>query len=176
MKMTGMMGLLKDAGKDFMDDECPVRAAALSYYIVFSLPPLLILILLIAVLAKLGHKVDRLKVPFLRPIDDSETARERTLIARWGRFVTGHARAVFIVALLVRPLPVAPFVCAWNVRVYVVPAGITLPGKGSPVTGSIMTRTMSAFGSSNFETSTQYTYDPFERLLDDSGVWNRSRS
>ena len=28
--------------------------------------------LLIAVLAKLGHKVDRLKVPFLRPIDDSE--------------------------------------------------------------------------------------------------------
>ena len=48
MKMTGMVGLLKDAGKDFMDDECPVRAAALSYYIVFSLPPLLILILLIA--------------------------------------------------------------------------------------------------------------------------------
>ena len=44
--------------------------------------------LLIAVLAKLGHKVDRLKVPFLRPIDDSEDAREKTLIARWGRFVT----------------------------------------------------------------------------------------
>ncbi len=44
--------------------------------------------LLIAVLAKLGHKVDRLKVPFLRRIDDSEEARERTLIARWGRFVT----------------------------------------------------------------------------------------
>ena len=32
--------------------------------------------LLIAVLAKLGHKVDRLKVPFLRQIDDSERARE----------------------------------------------------------------------------------------------------
>ena len=57
--------------------------------------------LLIAVLAKLGHKVDRLKVPFLRRIDDSEEARERTLIARWGRFVTGHARAVFVVVLLV---------------------------------------------------------------------------
>ena len=57
--------------------------------------------LLIAVLAKLGHKVDRLKVPFLRPIDDSEDAREKTLIARWGRFVTGHARAVFVVVLLV---------------------------------------------------------------------------
>ena len=57
--------------------------------------------LLIAVLAKLGHKIDRLKVPFLRPIDDSEAAREKTLIARWGRFVTAHARAVFVVVLLV---------------------------------------------------------------------------
>jgi putative drug exporter of the RND superfamily len=57
--------------------------------------------LLIAVLAKLGHKVDRLKVPFLPAIDDSEAARERTAIARWGRFVTGHARAVFVVVLLV---------------------------------------------------------------------------
>jgi RND superfamily putative drug exporter len=57
--------------------------------------------LLIAVLAKLGHKVDRWKVPFLPPIDDSESAREKTLIARWGRFVTAHARPVFIVVLLV---------------------------------------------------------------------------
>jgi RND superfamily putative drug exporter len=56
--------------------------------------------LLIAVLAKLGHKVDRLKVPFLPAIDDSEAARERTLIARWGRFVTAHARAVFVVVLV----------------------------------------------------------------------------
>jgi RND superfamily putative drug exporter len=57
--------------------------------------------LLIAVLAKLGHKIDRLKVPFLRPIDDREAARENTVIARWGRFVTAHARGVFVVALLV---------------------------------------------------------------------------
>jgi membrane protein len=48
MNAKGTMGLLKDAFKDFSDDECPVRAAALSYYVVFSLPPLLILILLIA--------------------------------------------------------------------------------------------------------------------------------
>jgi putative drug exporter of the RND superfamily len=56
--------------------------------------------LLLAVLRLLGHKIDRLKVPFLRPIDDSEVARERTVIARWGRFVTAHARAVFAVALV----------------------------------------------------------------------------
>jgi putative drug exporter of the RND superfamily len=57
--------------------------------------------LLIAVLAKLGHKIDRLKVPFLRQIDDSEVAREKTLIARWGRFVTAHAKPVFIILLIV---------------------------------------------------------------------------
>jgi RND superfamily putative drug exporter len=57
--------------------------------------------LLIAVLRLLGHKVDRLKVPFLRPLDDSDAGREKSLVARWGRFVTAHARAVFVVALLV---------------------------------------------------------------------------
>ena len=56
--------------------------------------------LLIAVLSKLGHKIDRLKVPFLRPIDDSEAARERTSVARWGRFVTRNAKVVFVVLLL----------------------------------------------------------------------------
>ena len=56
--------------------------------------------LLLAVLALLGHKIDRLKVPFLKPIDDSEAAREKTLVARWGRFVTAHAGVVFTVLLL----------------------------------------------------------------------------
>ena len=56
--------------------------------------------LLIAVLKLLGHKVDRLKVPFLPPLDDSEAAREKTLVARWGRFVTRNAKPVFIVLLI----------------------------------------------------------------------------
>jgi RND superfamily putative drug exporter len=56
--------------------------------------------LLLAVLALLGHKIDRLKVPFLRPVDDSEAGREKTLVARWGRFVTAHARIVFPVVIL----------------------------------------------------------------------------
>src|ERR687895_580034 len=56
--------------------------------------------LLLAVLALLGHKVDRLKVPFLRRVQESEAEREKTPIARWGRFVTAHARAVFVVTLL----------------------------------------------------------------------------
>jgi RND superfamily putative drug exporter len=45
--------------------------------------------------------IDRMKIPLLRPIDDSEAARERTLIGRWGRFVTSHAKAVFAVVLVV---------------------------------------------------------------------------
>src|SRR5918996_125058 len=57
--------------------------------------------LLLAVLRLLGHKVDRWKVPFLPQIDDSEAARERTIIARYGRFVTSHATAVFVVALVI---------------------------------------------------------------------------
>jgi putative drug exporter of the RND superfamily len=58
--------------------------------------------LLLAALALLGHRVDRLKVPFLPPIDDSAAGRERTLVARWGRFVTAHARVVFpVVAILI---------------------------------------------------------------------------
>ena len=38
---------LKDTAKDFSDDDCPRMAAALSYYTVFALPPLLLLILMI---------------------------------------------------------------------------------------------------------------------------------
>jgi len=56
--------------------------------------------LLLAVLALLGHKIDRLKVPFLRRVDDSEAGREKTLVARWGRFVTANAKVVFPVVLL----------------------------------------------------------------------------
>ncbi len=42
------LGLLKHAAVDFWNDDCPRMAAALSYYTVFSLPPLLILITAIA--------------------------------------------------------------------------------------------------------------------------------
>jgi RND superfamily putative drug exporter len=56
--------------------------------------------LLLAVLAKLGHKIDRLKVPFMRPIDDSEEGRQKTPIARWGRFVTRNAKIVFPAVLV----------------------------------------------------------------------------
>jgi RND superfamily putative drug exporter len=61
--------------------------------------------LLPAALALLGHRIDRLKVPFLRPADDSQAGREGSLFARWGRFVTGHAKVVFpVVSVLILAL------------------------------------------------------------------------
>lgn len=45
---TGILQILKQSFKDFSDDECTSMAAALSYYTVFSLPPLLLLIIMIA--------------------------------------------------------------------------------------------------------------------------------
>lgn len=56
--------------------------------------------LLPAILRLLGHRVDRLRVPFARVRDDSEAGRENTLVARWGRFVTSHARSAALAAFV----------------------------------------------------------------------------
>jgi membrane protein len=53
MGLKESFALLRDSGKDFIEDDCPTQAAALSYYTIFSLPPLLVLILMI-----LGALVD----------------------------------------------------------------------------------------------------------------------
>jgi membrane protein len=41
----GVVQLVKQTFKGFIEDDCPTMAAALSYYTVFSLPPLLVLLL-----------------------------------------------------------------------------------------------------------------------------------
>ncbi|HET7599975.1 MAG TPA: YihY/virulence factor BrkB family protein [Gemmatimonadales bacterium] len=43
----GPLGLVRSTFRDFMEDDCMTMAAALSYYTVFSLPPLLIFILML---------------------------------------------------------------------------------------------------------------------------------
>lgn len=45
--MKQVAAMVKDTFRDFSDDKCSRMAAALSYYMVFSLPPLLIIILAI---------------------------------------------------------------------------------------------------------------------------------
>lgn len=44
----GIVAIIKDSVKDFSQDECMPRAAALAYYTIFALPPLLVLLLMIA--------------------------------------------------------------------------------------------------------------------------------
>ena len=45
--MRGAFAFVKRILRDFSQDECSVRAAALAYYTVFALPPLLILLILV---------------------------------------------------------------------------------------------------------------------------------
>ncbi len=50
-------GILKYTFQEFSKDECPRKAAALSYYTIFSLPPLLVLIIITAGLVLDPHEV-----------------------------------------------------------------------------------------------------------------------
>ena len=44
---NGVFAILKQSVRDFIDDDAPTMAAALSYYTVFSLPPLIVLLLML---------------------------------------------------------------------------------------------------------------------------------
>ena len=57
--------------------------------------------LLPAVLSLIGHRIDRGRVPFVKPLDDSYEARQRSVPARWARFVTRRAGLAAMVAFLV---------------------------------------------------------------------------
>ncbi len=50
MKITGReaVEVVKQSGSEFIEDDCPMMAAALAYYTAFSLPPLLVLIVTVA--------------------------------------------------------------------------------------------------------------------------------
>ena len=65
--------------------------------------------LLPAILAKLGHRVDKGRLPFLKHRDDSEAARERSATARFGRWVTRRpwiTGGTAVVFLLILAIPV----------------------------------------------------------------------
>jgi membrane protein len=53
MNLKQVASLLKASANDFMEDDCSTQSAALAYYTIFSLPPLLMLLLMI-----LGALVD----------------------------------------------------------------------------------------------------------------------
>lgn len=47
MIFKDIFALVRDSVKEFLDDDCQTQAAALSYYTIFSIPPLLVLVLLL---------------------------------------------------------------------------------------------------------------------------------
>ena len=68
-------------------------------YATFLLPGLLSLI---------GHRIDRLKVPFLRESDESEAARGGTILGRWGATTVKHSGALLIGAIVLLLLMASP--------------------------------------------------------------------
>jgi membrane protein len=53
----GFFGLIKQSAKDFLDDDCMDAAAALSYYTIFSLPAVLVLLLMLVSVVMNGADV-----------------------------------------------------------------------------------------------------------------------
>jgi membrane protein len=83
MGVRESLSLLKASALDFIADDCPTQAAALSYYTVFSLPPLLMVLLLI-----LGGLVDpqdirgQLETQMSALMGPSATEQIRTILAQ----------------------------------------------------------------------------------------------
>jgi RND superfamily putative drug exporter len=65
--------------------------------------------LLPAILGRLGHRIDAGRLPFVAR-DDSAAGRDSTLVARWGRFVTSHPKAVVVTTLALLLTMAAPVV------------------------------------------------------------------
>ena len=83
MNVKGALALLKSSGADFIEDDCPTQAAALSYYTIFSLPPLLMVLLLI--LGALVNPQDirgQLEVQMGALMGPTATEQIRTILAQ----------------------------------------------------------------------------------------------
>ena len=66
--------------------------------------------LLPAVLSLLGHRVDRLKLPFVKTPDDTLAAQKNTAVARWGRFVVKRPLLFTLLPLGLMLLAASPIV------------------------------------------------------------------
>ncbi|MDX6617786.1 MAG: putative drug exporter of the superfamily, partial [Gaiellales bacterium] len=64
--------------------------------------------LLPGLLALIGHRIDRLKVPFLRESDESEAARGGTLLGRWGQTTVSRSGVLLIAAIVILIALAAP--------------------------------------------------------------------
>jgi membrane protein len=103
MQRRGAVQLVKDTFKGFSEDDCPTMAAALSYYTVFSLPPLLVLLLTL-----LGAVMDpqdiqgSLEAQMRSAMGPSGAEQVRTILANADRPGSGGAlpTVLSVIALL----------------------------------------------------------------------------
>jgi membrane protein len=74
--VSDWLGIFKRAAKEFFRDDCPRYAAALSYYTIFSIGPLLALLLLLAGLIWDPHEVQNAIGSQIRDLIGPEASRE----------------------------------------------------------------------------------------------------
>lgn len=97
------MEIVKQTFRDFLDDHCTRLAAALSYYTIFSLPPLLILLMLILGAVLDPQDVERLvegQVGSLMGPAGAEGIRSILMSARQPELNRGLAAVMGVAALL----------------------------------------------------------------------------
>jgi membrane protein len=83
MTRKSWVAILKDTFSDFMADKAPMRAAALSYYTAFALPPLLILLTMVAGAVWSPDEVARaLETQFAGLIGSDGATTVRNMVAR----------------------------------------------------------------------------------------------
>lgn len=91
------MSVLKTTFSEFADDDCPRMAAALAYYTVFALPPLLVLILMVA---GLFVSPDQLMEWLQGQVSERAADQIRTMVESANQQVSGGMSGALILSLL----------------------------------------------------------------------------
>ncbi len=96
-----MPGLLKETVREFLDDRCTTLAAAISYYTVFALPPLLVLILaVVGVLVDPAEVQGRISREVGALIGPDAARMVTTMVEEASRLRSGPAAVIGVAALL----------------------------------------------------------------------------
>lgn len=99
--MNRVLGFVKETVREFLDDDCPTLAAAISYYTVFALPPLLVLILTtVGVLVDPADVQGRITREVASLIGPDAAAMVGTMVEQASRMKSGFAAVLGGLALL----------------------------------------------------------------------------
>lgn len=91
------MNLLKQTFSEFSEDDCPRMAAALAYYTVFALPPMLVVVLMIA---GLFVTPDQVMDWFSAQLSEQATEQLRTMVESASQQVSGGISVALVLSIL----------------------------------------------------------------------------